>query len=110
MCKEHNDYIKKYMDILLVEYEYRFGKQHGLTKFLEWNEYDAPALKIPVGNISKIVIPWKVLNPKYRRKDIYEGYRLQYAALLKNDGIKVDDFAKRDIPDFLVSSTSKWLE
>lgn len=98
------------MDALLTEYEFRNGKPHGLDKFLEWVEYDAPPLKIPVGNIKQIVVPWKVLNPKYRKKDIYEGYRLQYKAMLENDGIKVDAFKKRDIPEFLIQKNSQWLE
>lgn len=110
MCQEHYEFMKKCMDSLLTEYEFRNGKPHALDKFLEWTEYDAPKLKIPAGNIKKIVVPWKVLNPKYRRKDIYEGYRLQYKAFLENDGIKVDDFKKRDIPEFLVQKNSQWLE
>ena len=109
-CSEHYDYIKTYLDILLQEYEYRYKKMHGLEKFLDWLECDAPQLNIPKGNISKIVIPWKVLNPKYRRRDICLGYRLQYKAFLENDGIKVQDFKNRDIPEFLLQKNSQWLE
>ena len=109
-CLEHYEYVKTYMDILLQEYEYRNKKIHGLEKFLEWVEVDAPKLNIPKANISKIVIPWKVLNPKYRRKDIASGYRLQYKALLENDGIKISDFKNRDIPDFLMPQNSQWRE
>ena len=109
-CKEHYDYIKTYMDVLLQEYEYRNKKPHGLEKFLEWLECDAPQMNIPQGNIKKIVVPWKVLNPKYRRKDIQLGYRLQYKALLENDGIKITDFKNRDIPEFLMQQNSQWLE
>lgn len=110
MCKEHYDYVKSYLDILLDEYEFRYQKEHGLKKFSEWLDVDAPQLQIPEGHISKIVVPWKILNPKFRCKDICEGYRRQYAAMLQNDGVKIDDFKNRDIPEFLLSKDSKWME
>ena len=112
MCKEHYDYIKHYLDILLQEYEFRFKKMHGLSKFLEWLECDAPALPIPEGHLSNIVIPWKCLDPQFRDKDICAGYRAQYKAVMKNDGIKPTDYKCRDIPEFLFNSNenSKWLE
>lgn len=109
-CKEHMDYVTAYMEALCSEYEYRTGKVHGLAKFLEWMLVDAPKIKVPIGNLKKIVLEWKVLNPKYRRKVILEGYRLQYKHVLQNDGIKVSDFTKRDIPEWLLEKDSKWLE
>jgi len=109
-CKEHFEYVKSYMNILLDEYEYRTGKAHGLEKFIEWLDFDAPKIKIPEGKLTKIVLEWKVLNPKYRRKDIIEGFRLQYKHVLSNDGIKIEDFTKRDVPEWLMSKTNDWLE
>ena len=75
-CAEHYEYIKKYMSILLDEYLYRFNKEHGLAKFIEWEEFDAPKLNIPYGKLSKIVLPWKVIDPQYRKVNIIDGYRL----------------------------------
>jgi hypothetical protein len=100
-CKEHYDYVKQYLDILLEEYLYRFGKEHGLAKFSEWLNFDAPKLNIPIGNISKIILPWKVLDIKYRRKNIIEGYRLKFLSTIEKPDI---DFlkTKRDIPDFVL--------
>lgn len=109
-CKEHFDYIKTYMQICCDEYEYRTGKAHGLSKFIEWLEYDAPFIKIPIGNVKKINLEWKVLNPKYRRKNIIEGYRLQYKSIIVNNGLKESEFMKRDIPSFLIEKDNKWLD
>lgn len=109
-CKEHMDYVTAYMEALCSEYEYRTGKVHGLAKFLEWMLVDAPKIKVPIGNLKKIVLEWKVLAPKNRRKCILEGYRLQYKHVLQNDGIKVSDFTKRDIPEWLLEKDNKWLQ
>lgn len=109
MCKEHYDYVKQYLDVLLLEYEFRYQKPHGLSKYLEWEELDAPKLNIPSAHVSKVTIPWKCLSPQHRRKDICEGYRAQYKAMLLNDGIKVSDFKNRDIPEFLCDNSSKWM-
>ena len=103
LCLEHYEYVKKYLDILLSEYEFRFGKQHGLTKFLEWEEVDAPKLSIPNGNIKKICLPWKCLDPRWRRKDIIEGYRLQFMSSFEDDdAFKAYNGSRRDMPDFVV--------
>lgn len=109
-CSEHYEYVKAYLSILLNEYEFRYKKPHGLTKFLEWLEVDAPKLDIPKGNLKKITVPWKNINPYYRRKDIYESYRAQYKHVMKNDGIQIDSFKNRDIPEFLVEKDNKWLD
>ena len=98
-CKEHYDYIKQYLDILLEEYLYRFDKEHGLAKFSEWLDFDAPKLNIPIGNISKIILPWKVLDIKYRRKNIIEGYRAYYVHQVFDP---IGDYmgSSRNVPEF----------
>lgn len=109
MCREHYDYVKQYMAVLLQEYEYRYKKPHGLSRFIEWLEFDAPELSIPEGKLTVISLPWKCLNPKYRDKDICQGYRNQYKAVMTNDGIKLADYKNRDIPEFLVQKQNNWL-
>lgn len=109
-CKEHFEYIKTYMGILLEEYSYRTNKEHGLGKFLEWLEFDAPKINIPIGNLKKIVLDWKVLNPKYRKTNIVEGFKLQYKAYLRTKGLDMKDFTKRDIPEWLMLEDNKWLD
>lgn len=76
MCNEHYSYVVNFLSCLLVEYEFRFKKMHGLSKFLEW-EFANP-INIPSANLKTIVFPWKLLNPRFRRKDIVDGYRLQF--------------------------------
>ena len=75
MCKEHYDYVKEYLRALLDEYQIRFNKEHGLSKFIAWLDEDAPSLNIASANISSISIPWKCLNPRWRRKNLVDGYR-----------------------------------
>lgn len=101
-CSEHYEYVKRYMSILLDEYLYRFNKEHGLAKFAEWLDFDAPKMNIPTGKLSKITLPWKVINIKYRRKNILDSYRLQF--MNSFDKKPIDEFmkTKRDIPDFVL--------
>ena len=114
-CKEHADYVIRYLEALVLEYEFRFKKKHSGEKFLEWLINDAPRLNIPEGHLKRVVFEWKCLNPKYRQKNIVNGYREQCKALLQNDGIKIKDFTNRDITSFLLddavqSQNEKWLK
>lgn len=109
-CNEHYEYVVNYLNILLSEYFYRYSKHHNIEKFMNWLISDAPRLNIPNGNLKKIILPWKCLNPLYRNIDICKGYRDQYKALLKNYGIKVSDFKNRDIPEFLIDMPGKFME
>lgn len=104
MCREHYDYIVQYLDILLQEYQYRHKKLHVGSKFYEWLAVDAPQLSIPEAHLKKITVEWKSLNPRHRKKNIIEGYKSQYKAMIDNDGgPKIGDFSNRDIPAFLLS-------
>ena len=108
-CKEHFDYIKRYLGILIEEYEYRFDKAHMFSRFIEWIDFDAPKINIPEAKLSKITVEWKVLNPLYRRKDILEGYRLQCKSILTNAGLDPNFFSKRDVPDWLLEKENVWM-
>ena len=111
MCSEHYSYVKRYLDILLQEYEFRYKKMHGLSKFLDWLENDAPKLPIHEGKLAKVVVPWECLKPRFRDKDICAGYRKQFKAVVENDGgPKVTDYKCRDIPEFLLQKNSSWME
>lgn len=115
-CLEHIEYVKTYLDILCLEYEFRFKKQSSVEKFLEWLDNDAPKINIPKGNIAKIILEWKSIDPKFRNKDIIKGYRNKYKAIFQNDGIQIKDFTNRDIPEFLIEEevnrqkSEKWME
>ncbi len=105
-CKEHYEYVKRYFGICLLEYESRFGKQHAVVKFEEWNDVDAPLVKIPEAHLSKVIVPWKVLPIKYRSRDILSGYRKYLKSILDRDGgVKVGDYTGRDIPEFLLEES-----
>jgi len=102
MCKEHYDYVKRCLRYLLDEYQFRFKKDHGLSKFLEWLDVDAPKLEIPEAHISKISIPWKCLNPRWRRKVLVDGYRQQLVHSFEDDdAYKAYSGSPRDIPPFI---------
>lgn len=101
-CKEHYDYVKSYLRILLDEYQYRFGKEHNLSKFLTWLDVDAPKLNIPEGHLKRIILPWKVINIKYRRKNIIDGYRLQFMNQFEKEPQEEFLKTKRDIPEFVI--------
>ena len=102
-CKEHYNYIVSYLDILLQEYQFRHQKQHIGTKFFEWLTEDAPEIHIPEAHLKKIVVEWKSLSPRHRKKNIIDGYRSQYKAMIDNyGGPKIGEFTNRDIPEFLL--------
>lgn len=102
-CREHFDYVRSYLEILLEEYMVRSKHEHPYSVCLEWLKYDAPELKLPYGNIKKIVLEWKCLNPKYRRKDIIQGYRLQFLSQFDNYETVVSEYniSNKDIPEFI---------
>lgn len=76
MCREHARYVLSYMSALLDEYQYRRSRQHPLNGFADWAEaVDLPSVLKASGQ-ANIVLPWKSLKTRFRRKDIIEGYRL----------------------------------
>lgn len=88
---------------MLVEYEYRTSRRHGMSGFFEWLTADAPEVKIPKGNLKKIILPWKSLKKEFRRKDIIEGYRLQYMdTFCWGDPMKAYLSSNRDVPEFVI--------
>lgn len=114
MCLEHYEYVRMYLRDLLDEYQFRFKKEHGLAKFLEWMSTDAPPLEIPEAHLTKISIPWKCLNPKWRRKILVDGYRQQFVHSFEDDdAFKAYQGSCRDIPDFVdkhfMLSQEQWL-
>lgn len=102
MCLEHYTYTKRCFSYLLDEYQYRFKREHGLAKFLEWLDVDAPKLDIPEAHLAKISIPWKCLNPRWRRKILVDGYRQQLVHSFEDDdAFKAYAGSPRDIPEFV---------
>jgi len=101
-CRENFDYAKSYFDALLQEYEYRRGRRHRLAGFSDWVDSDMPAV-IPAAGIAEVALPWKNLSLKYRRRDVIEGYRLQYAhVFLWGDPLEAYASSPREVPEFVV--------
>lgn len=114
MCLEHYEYVRHYLRALLDEYQFRFNKDHGLSKFLDWLDFDAPSLDIPRANLKAVSIPWKCLNPRWRRKTLVDGYRLQFVHSFEDDDpFKAYAGSCRDIPDFVSKhfklGASQWM-
>lgn len=102
-CREHYEYILSYLAILFTEYEFRNGRRHKLAHFMEWLETDAPALNIPYAHLKQIFLPWKALKQKFRRKDILEGFRLQFMdTFCWGDPMKAYVSSSRDVPEFVI--------
>lgn len=101
MCKNHYDYVLRYLDCLFTEYAYRFKREHEEAAFIEWELVDAPKIQLKAANLSKINLPWKNINPKYRSKDIIQSYRRQYKSTI---GHPIEAYADvpRDIPSWLI--------
>ena len=101
MCGEYFRYAKRYFDILLGEYEYRRRRAHRRAALSEWIDGDM-SVKIPDAGVKDTVLPWKSLKQRFRRKDVIEGYRLQYDdTFVMGDPIQAYLTCARDIPEFL---------
>lgn len=79
-CGEHLRFVERYLEACLDEWLYRRGKEHGLAAFLAWHLDSVPRIELPDAGLPKIVFPWKSLAPKFRRKDVLEGYRAAFCA------------------------------
>ena len=102
MCKNHYDYIVRYLELLLDEYAFRYKKEHENAKFAEWERFDAPKISLKEVKLVKIVLPWKNINPKYRSKDIVQSYRRQYKAYIGHPITAYSD-TPRDIPEWIMA-------
>lgn len=101
-CAEHAGYVEDTLDALLAEYEYRFGKTHSLHDFLQWHRLHCFHTRIPFAGLKKIVLPWKALGKKWRRKNVVDGYRLQLMNSFISDPFSEYDGSRRDIPEFVI--------
>lgn len=103
MCREHAAYVLSYMSVLLDEYQYRRSKPHLSSRFADWAEAVNLPSVLPASGQANIVLPWKSLKMRFRRKDIIEGYRLQYMdTFLWQDPIGAYGSSDRDVPDFVI--------
>lgn len=101
-CREHFEYVMAYFDALEAEHELRFGRRHPLAGFSDW-VCSGAAVSIPAGGVKNVVLPWKSLKLKFRRKDIVEGYRLQYMdVFLWGDPVAAYASSDRDVPEFVI--------
>ena len=103
MCREHAERVLAYMEALLDEYQYRRSRPHQWSKFAEGaGQADLPA-DLPASGQAEVVLPWKSLKTRFRRRDVIEGYRLQYMdTFLWQDPIGAYGSSDRDVPDFVV--------
>lgn len=103
MCREHAEYVLSYMEALLDEYQYRRSRPHPQSKFAEWARSVELPSALPASGQTGVVLPWKSLKTRFRRRDIIEGYRLQYMdTFLWQDPIGAYGSSDRDVPDFVI--------
>ena len=103
MCFENWSYVKEYLGILLDESAYRDGSENENALLLRWIDIDMPHIDLPKARISKVVLPWKAIDPIFRRVDVIEGYRLQFMSMFEdNDPFRAYGNCRRDIPDFVI--------
>lgn len=100
-CGEHFEYMFEYLDIMLAEYESRKSRRHQMAGFSDW--LAGSGFGLPKANLKTIALPWKALKKRFRRKDIIEGYRLQYCwSIPEGDVYGAYKNTERDIPDFVI--------
>jgi len=103
MCREHAEYILSYAEILFDERRYRSPKPDSAFKFTEWARDVRLPEDLPASGQTNLVLPWKSLKTRFRRRDVLEGYRLQYMdTFLWQDPIGAYGCSGRDVPDFVI--------
>lgn len=103
MCFENWSYVREYLEALLDEAAYRDGSEHPSASFLQWLDLDMPRIDLPKARIDEVVLPWKAIEPRFRRVDVIEGYRLQFMSTFEDgDPFKAYGSCRRDIPQFVV--------
>lgn len=108
-CKNHYDVILGYLGALLEEFAFRRGVEHELQDmydFLQTIQFENSlrlGIKVVFVKGLKVVLPWKNLPLKYRKKDIIEGYRKYYKSLIIDPFYEYRD-SKRDIPEWLLDN------
>lgn len=103
MCRENFELCKSYLSALLDEAAWRDGHEHKCAPMLQWIVLDMPTIDLPAVGLDDVVLPWKAIDPKFRRADVIEGYRLQFMSTFEdNDPFKAYGSCKRDIPAFVL--------
>lgn len=103
MCFENYNYVKDYLKVLLDEVEWRDGSANENAHILSWIELDMPHIDLPSAKLQEIYLPWKAIDPRFRRVDVIEGHRLQFMSTFEdNDPFKAYGSCKRDIPMFVL--------
>lgn len=104
MCKENFDFCKQYLEILLNEISYRSKINNENLQVLEWMNSSMPCIDVPYANIDNVILPWKVIEPRFRRLNVIDGYRLQFMSMFEDgDPFKAYGSCSRDIPTFVIN-------
>lgn len=107
-CQNHYYYLVDSLDSMLNEFSFRFNKDHELYEMADFLRFAPIKMQLSVRcrmatlkHASKLQLPWKNLPPKYRRKNIIQGYREFFRSQIPSP---LDAYigTKRDVPDFLV--------
>lgn len=108
-CQNHFEVILRYFECLLDEYSFRYGHDHELYEMFDFMRLAPMECGLRTGvklfyiHNLKIVLPWKNLPIKFRRKDIIEGYRNYYCSQIV-DPIMEYGNSKRGVPDFVIKN------
>lgn len=94
--------VRNYLDALVREYEFRFGKPARESSFLEWSDANFSSLKLPPLRRGLIALEYKCLPPKYRLVNVLEGIRRYYANRI-GDPLTAYSGSKRPVPDFVMT-------
>ena len=102
-CHENYDYCINYLKTLIDESAYRNILNNDHQAFLDWLDFDSLKIDFPYAKIEDVVLPWKCIDPKFRRINIIDGYRLQFIDSFEDgDMFKAYENCKRDIPIFVL--------
>lgn len=102
-CRENYDFTVAYLEALLDEHSYRDSSKHSGQAFYEWLVAGMMPCSLPKAGLEDIVLPWKAVDPKFRRVDTIEGYRLQFMESFEDgDPFKAYGSTCRDIPQFVI--------
>lgn len=106
-CHENCDYCLSYLEALVEEASWRSCGDASGYEMLLWAKDKISSLDFPYANIKNVTLPWKCVDPKFRRVDIVQGYRLQFIDSFEDgDVFKAYGSCKRDIPVFALEHSN----
>ena len=103
MCKEHFSFLAEHLIVMTQEWAARFpNNRHKLESAAFWLTSEIDISSLPDLPQNESIIPdWRQIPPKYRSKNIYDGYKTYYSICMTENAQKAYADSGHQIPEFI---------